>query len=223
VGDAERRIQCTRRPATGSSTAASAWNDLCWSVGTGDDGIAAVPAPSDPSPDSASNGSVSMLTLCHEIMQDHLEYVDLATPVTQLARRMRDQRLGFLPVCDDRGHALGIVTDRDLVVRALARGLPMEQLTAAHVMTRELITCRPNDPLERAIELMVRHRKCHILVTDGAGKLWGCVSLAEVAQAANPMQIGRVLRAVTEREYRVRQSSARPPPPPPPARDDSQL
>jgi CBS domain-containing protein len=154
-----------------------------------------------------------MLIPCHEIMQDLLEYADPMTPVTDLARRMRDQRIGFLPICDEQKRVIGIVTDRDVVVRAVARGLPLQRMTAADVMTRDVIACRPDDPLERAAELMVRHRKSRILVTDDTGKLCGCVGLPQVAQFGNPMQIGTVLRAVTEREFRVRHSSARPPPP----------
>jgi CBS domain-containing protein len=107
--------------------------------------------------------------------------------------------VGFLPVLGDDDEVVGVVTDRDLVVRALALARPLDT-PVAEVMTGEVMGCRPRDDLRRAEEVMVANRKSRIPILDDAGHCVGVVSLTDVAQAESARRAGEVLEGVTRRE-----------------------
>jgi CBS domain-containing protein len=101
--------------------------------------------------------------------------------VESAARTMRDQNIGFLPVCDEAMHVIGTLTDRDIALRVVANSLPT--LTAVEsVMTREVVSCRPEDDLDYARELMGRNRKSRIMCISREGQLVGVISLSDLAQ-----------------------------------------
>jgi CBS domain-containing protein len=153
-----------------------------------------------------------MITRCHEIMKDEVPHVHVDASVADIAARMRDEGVGFLPICDEQDRVVGVVTDRDLVIRAVANKLPPETTPVTDVMTREVIACRPTDSLKSATDLMAKRQKARIVITDEAGKLWGVISLTEVAQLTDMLLTATVLRAVSAREFRMRRISSRPPP-----------
>jgi CBS domain-containing protein len=139
---------------------------------------------------------------CEEIMKDGVKCVSPQDPLEQAARLMRDENVGFLPVCDDAMRVLGTLTDRDIAIRAVADSrssdTPVEQ-----VMTRELVTCSPEDELERAAELMASQCKSRIMCTEDDGTLVGVISLSDLARCAGVEQTYETLRQVTEREVRA--------------------
>ena len=59
---------------------------------------------------------------CSELMKTDIECAYRETTLREAAQRMRDQRIGFLPICDEGRHPVGTITDRDIVVRAVAEG-----------------------------------------------------------------------------------------------------
>lgn len=120
------------------------------------------------------------------------------------ARLMGERNTGFLPVCDRQGVVLGVLTDRDLVLRVMARNVPPGMVPVEQVMSRGVVSCRPDDDLRRAEVLMATHRKSRLPVCDEAGRLVGVISLSDVAQADRSIEAGAVLREVTARESPVR-------------------
>ncbi|MET9913202.1 CBS domain-containing protein [Streptomyces sp. NPDC006476] len=110
--------------------------------------------------------------------------VEPQTSVTAVARLMRDQDLGAVLVTD--GDRLrGLVTDRDLVVRALAEGGDPEQTTVAGACSDDLVTVAPDDDLDRAIRLMREHAVRRVPVVDH-GRPVGIVSLGDAAMERDP-------------------------------------
>ena len=109
------------------------------------------------------------------------------------ARKMRDEDIGFLPVCDASGKTLGVVTDRDIVLRAVAEGRCAAR--AEDLMTGDIISCQPEDDLSRVLELMSEHEVSRVLVTDGDSKPVGVISLGDLAQQMED-QAGEVLADV---------------------------
>jgi CBS domain-containing protein len=97
------------------------------------------------------------------------------------ARRMRDENVGFLPVCDSEGRVLGTVTDRDIAIRLVADGLAPE-IPVGDVMSREVVACHLDDELTRAEQLMAASQKSRLVVVDDDGRLRGVVSLSDVAE-----------------------------------------
>ncbi|MFJ9906306.1 CBS domain-containing protein [Streptomyces sp. NPDC101152] len=110
--------------------------------------------------------------------------VEPQTSVTAVARLMRDRDLGAVLVTD--GDRLrGLVTDRDLVVRALAEGGDLEQTTVAGACSDDLVTVAPDDDLDRAIRLMREHAVRRVPVVDH-GRPVGIVSLGDAAMERDP-------------------------------------
>lgn len=110
--------------------------------------------------------------------------VEPQASVTQVARIMRDEDLGAVLVTD--GDDLrGLVTDRDLVVRALAEGGDLEQTTVAGACSDDLVTVGPDDELDVAIRLMREHSVRRIPVVDH-GHPVGIVSLGDAAMERDP-------------------------------------
>ena len=119
-----------------------------------------------------------------ELMHYGAITVSAATSVDEVARRMANYRIHAIVVVDEAGYAIGLVSQTDIV---LARqGRTPEQLitlTAGEVMTKRLITCRPNARVSEAITLMTRNRIHRLVVADERqGKLWpiGILSMTDI-------------------------------------------
>jgi CBS domain-containing protein len=137
--------------------------------------------------------------LCQEVMKRNLASCWVYDPIASVAVGMRARDVGFMPVCDDAGEIVGTITDRDLAVRAMADHLPYE--TPVHrVMSVHPITCRSDDDLRVAEDLMRRHYKSRIVCVDRAMRPVGVISLSDIAGVEYPWRAGRVLRDVTNRE-----------------------
>ncbi len=140
---------------------------------------------------------------CKEIMKNEIACVTPQDSVYTAARMMRDQNVGFLPVCDSTNKVLGTVTDRDLVLRAIANNRPVDA-TIDSVMTREVVACRPEDDVQQAEKLMASKQKSRILCTDTGGHLLGVISLSDIAQKeAEKQRVADTMRQVTNREARA--------------------
>jgi CBS domain-containing protein len=139
---------------------------------------------------------------CEEIMKRAVEGVTPQDTVQNAARRMRDENIGFLPVCDESTVVLGTVTDRDLTIRVLAEGKSPD-IILDEVFTRELIACRPQDDVSRAQELMAKHQKSRIVCTDEQGHLVGIISLSDIVQILPEGQSSKTLREISDREARA--------------------
>ena len=137
---------------------------------------------------------------CKDIMNSNLEWLTEKNTIAAAAMTMADTGLGFLPVCDARMRVIGVVTDRDVTVRAAAKGLDLKGTTAAMVMTSPAITCLASADLREAERLMTRARVSRIVVVDREGGLVGIVSLADLVERAPRAQAWRTLRAVLWRE-----------------------
>jgi CBS domain-containing protein len=114
-----------------------------------------------------------------EIMTESLSTVGRQTSVHEAARRMRDGHIGDVLVTDD-GHLSGVVTDRDLVVRALAEGKDPDRTTVGEVCSGEIVTVRPDDDVTRAVELMRTHALRRLPVTENDRPV-GIVSIGDLA------------------------------------------
>jgi len=136
---------------------------------------------------------------CSDMMKGQPEYIGPKAVVCEAAQRMLEKNIGFLPVCDSTGVAIGTVTDRDLAVRVVAKGLPATT-QVGDVMTQEVVTCRTTDDLERAKTLMARHQKSRIMCVDEMGRLVGVISLSDIARESDASDI---LSRVAARESHV--------------------
>jgi len=119
--------------------------------------------------------------------------------VRDVAKTMKEDNIGFVPVCNDDGEPIGALTDRDLTVRVLAEGRS-SSTRAADVMTSDVVSCRIGDDLDTAERTMREHRKARMMVCDESGRLVGVISLSDIADVESEDAAGRTLREVTSRE-----------------------
>ncbi|MFI2433364.1 CBS domain-containing protein [Streptomyces sp. NPDC018693] len=110
--------------------------------------------------------------------------VEPQTSVTAVARLMRDENIGTVLVTDE-DRLRGLVSDRDLVVRALAEGWDPDETTAARTCSDDLITITPDDDLDRAADLMREHAVRRIPVVEH-GHPVGIVSLGDLTIERDP-------------------------------------
>jgi CBS domain-containing protein len=137
-----------------------------------------------------------MGTKVHDVMTTRPRAVTPQTPLSEVAELMETDDVGAVPIVDgDR--LVGIVTDRDIVVRAIAKGKDPRGMPAAEVSSRELVTVNPDDDLSDALELMARHQVRRLAVTAEDERLVGVVSQADVARHAKDKDAGQVLEGIS--------------------------
>jgi CBS domain-containing protein len=135
--------------------------------------------------------------LCEDIMKTDVESVSPIDTIEDAARKMRDENLGFLPVCDETRQVLGTITDRDIAIRGVAESLP-GTTPVEDVMTSEVVSCSPKDTVDTALQLMAENHKSRIMCLDDEGRLIGIISLSDIAQLVG--DASETLRQVSDRE-----------------------
>ena len=120
------------------------------------------------------------------------------TPLRDVARLMEEFDCGEIPVVDERAsRPVGVITDRDITVRAVARGKNPLDLAAKDCMTAPVVTVRPDTPLEECCRTMEAHQLRRVPVVDEGGSCCGIVSQADVALKADTPQSAEVVREVS--------------------------
>jgi CBS domain-containing protein len=143
-----------------------------------------------------------MSILVRHAMTESPETVHADASVSEVARLMKDRDVGVIPVVVE-GETMGLITDRDLVVRILAEGIDPASVRAGEVATRAPVSVTPDTRLSEARELMEQHQVRRLPVIKGRA-LVGILSLGDVAWAdASTREVGEALRAVSESESTV--------------------
>ncbi len=116
-----------------------------------------------------------------DIMSDRVVTIDEREPVIAAARLLKRMNLGALPVTDRGGKLVGMLTDRDIVLRCVALGGDARTMTAGDVMTRGVVTATPDVKVDDAARRMGRGQVRRLPVVEN-GKLVGMLSLADMAR-----------------------------------------
>ena len=140
--------------------------------------------------------------LCQDVMKVDLKCVSPQTTLGDAAIIMRDEGVGFLPVCDAAHQVLGTLTDRDITIRAVASSAASDQPVDSF-MTRNVVACRSTDDLFRAQELMSQEKVSRIMCVDEDGGLEGVISLSDIAQLERGARAATTLQDVSDREARL--------------------
>ena len=133
-----------------------------------------------------------------DIMTREVEVVHPDDPIKEAAQRMRDRDIGFLPVCDgDR--LVGVVTDRDLILRGLAEGTDPGTNIGRDLMTSPVVYCFDDQDVKEATKLMEDHQIRRVAVLRRENKrLVGVLSLGDIARSSTKKVSGEVLESVSE-------------------------
>lgn len=135
--------------------------------------------------------------LIREIMTDHVEFVGPDESLQEAALKMRDFGVGPLPVCENEA-VVGMLTDRDITIRAVAEGCDPESTKVRDVMSGELVCCFDDQDVDVAARLMKAQQIRRIVVMNRDKRLVGIVSLGDLAvDAPSPQRAGEILQGVS--------------------------
>lgn len=133
---------------------------------------------------------------CEEIMTRDVQTASRNTPLREAAIMMRDGDMGSLPVVEG-SRLVGIITDRDMVVRVLAEGNGAET-TVGDAMSTDLVTVGPDDYVFEAIRLMGDKQVRRIPVVRENGELAGIIAMADVAlESEDEREIAETLEEIS--------------------------
>ena len=119
-----------------------------------------------------------------------------STPVAQLAKQMKESDIGALPITE-KGKFVGIVTDRDIVVRALADGRDISKLTAREIMSSGPTCCKEDEDIDKAVALMEKSQIRRLPVVNAQEQLVGILSLGDISHAVGQSVSGELVKAVS--------------------------
>jgi CBS domain-containing protein len=116
--------------------------------------------------------------------------------VIDVARKMKQEDAGFIPVVEDGGAMVGVITDRDIVIRCIAEGHDPRSETAEHLMSRDVTVISPDDDIKQAAGMMEREEIRRLPVTEN-GRLVGVLSHGNLVQATKNKMAEKVTEGVT--------------------------
>ena len=132
-----------------------------------------------------------------DVMHEGATWVEPNTSIGELARIMRDEDIGAIPI-GENDRLIGMVTDRDIVVKGLIDGIDVATLTARDVMTGPILYCRANEEVEDAVRLMEEHEVRRLPVIDENKRMVGILALGDISSHAGRELSGEVIQAVSE-------------------------
>jgi CBS domain-containing protein len=116
--------------------------------------------------------------------------------LVEVAKKLRDENVGALPICGEDNRLKGMVTDRDIVVECLARDGDPSSTRAGELGDGKPVTIGADDSMEEALATMAQHQVRRLPVIDGHD-LVGMVSLADVARSLPEDKVGSVVEAIS--------------------------
>jgi CBS domain-containing protein len=163
---------------------------------------------------------------CRDIMTRDVTVAGRETTLAEVARMMRDEDTGVIPIVESapaadaaekieagepvvvrrgrtdyaagNGRLVGLITDRDIVIRAIAEGLDARQVRAEELMTKDLHAVRPNDRVIEAIRKMGDKQVRRLPVVDREGNLRGIISMADIAlETGADRELGEALEEIS--------------------------
>ena len=132
-----------------------------------------------------------------DAMHIQADWVSADTSVSEIAKLMAKDDIGAVPV-GKNDKLIGIITDRDIALRVVAKGLDPEKTSAEMAMTKDIVFCRTNETVEDAIHLMDQKKIRRLPVLDDNKRLVGMLSLGDISHAVSLELSGELLRAVAE-------------------------
>jgi CBS domain-containing protein len=143
---------------------------------------------------------------CDDVMRTDVPLVQEQTSIQHVAQLMRDENVGFVPIVRDDGsrRLVGVVTDRDIVVAAVADELDLRETPIGHIMTQPVIAATPDEEVESALGKMASLEIRRLPIIDEEHRVLGVLSLHDVAQSEDVETTGEVFREVSRPSAHLR-------------------
>jgi CBS domain-containing protein len=137
--------------------------------------------------------------LIRDIMTKGVECTKPTATLREAARMMKELNVGPLPVCGENDRLVGIITDRDIAIRAVAEGDDPDVTPVGAVMTPKILYCYDDQDVGEAARMMEENQVRRLVVLNGAKRLVGIVSLGDLAVDTQDEQLaGHTLEAISE-------------------------
>ncbi len=131
-----------------------------------------------------------------EVMHNSVSWVEPDVALDEIAQIMQAQDIGAVPV-GENDRLIGMVTDRDIACRGLAKGKNPKKLTARDVMTKNVIFCRANEEVDDAIRIMETKKIRRLPVINDDKRMVGMLSIGDIAHSLPQDLVGEVMQAVS--------------------------
>jgi CBS domain-containing protein len=138
-----------------------------------------------------------MGTKIAEVMTDRPRAITRQTSIREAAQLMGEEDVGSLPIVDEATRLVGIVTDRDIAVRAVGRGVDTDKTSVAEIASQEVYAVTPDDDLDDALQTMAQAQVRRVPVVVRENELVGIVSQADVARMSKDKTTGDVVEAIS--------------------------
>jgi CBS domain-containing protein len=132
-----------------------------------------------------------------EVMTPDVSFVTPDTSILEIARKMREADIGSTPVMEN-DHLVGIVTDRDIVVRVVAEGRPTQTATARDAMSPGIFYCFEDETVEEVLEKMGDQQIRRLPVINRDQRLVGVVSLGDLSLTGKRKRTGEALQEISQ-------------------------
>ena len=138
---------------------------------------------------------------CSDVMTREPACCEPGDSINRVAGIMKREDVGSVPVVESQEDKklIGIVTDRDLVVKVLAGGADVSRATVRDAMTPNPASCQENDPIDKAVQLMSQRQVRRMPIVDQQGRLAGIIAQADVAtRVSRDSTTGELVEAISE-------------------------
>lgn len=136
------------------------------------------------------------MAVARDIMTAGAECIGENETLEEAARKMLDLDVGSLPICGEDNRLKGVVSDRDIVVKCLAKGDDPKTAKASELAEGKPVTIGADDSIEEAIDMMQRHKIRRLPVIDGHD-LVGMLSQADVARNFPEERVGELVEFIS--------------------------
>jgi CBS domain-containing protein len=138
---------------------------------------------------------------CSEVMTPDPVCCEQNDPVRNAAKTMKQQDVGSVPVVESQSskRLIGILTDRDVVIKVIAADRDVDSAVVRDAMTSNPISCRLDDDVDKALKAMAERQVRRMPVVDESGRLRGIIAQADIAtRISRDKQTGELVEAISE-------------------------
>jgi CBS domain-containing protein len=132
-----------------------------------------------------------------EVMTSNPRTVDADSDVASAAKLLKEEDVGVVPVVEG-DQAIGVLTDRDIVVKVVAEGKDPQTTKARDVASTNVVTVDPQQDLDEALRLMAEHQVRRLPVVEEDGKIVGIVAQADVARHTDDAKTGELVEEISK-------------------------
>jgi CBS domain-containing protein len=139
----------------------------------------------------------AMGTKIAEVMTERPRAITRQTSIREAAHLMGEEDVGSLPIVDEATRLVGIITDRDIAIRGVGRGVDTDKTSVAEIASQEVYAVTPDDDLDDALQTMAQAQVRRVPVVVRENELVGIVSQADVARVGKDKTTGDVVEAIS--------------------------